>query len=323
MLRILYAYNKGVMREISIDKLKNELNKRKIKKLNDIGNRVWIDVFNPTEKELDILVDITTIPKYEYKICLDPDERPRVEVNEEYDYNLIIFKSPHVGKDYIDTTTTGFFFKKNYLVTIHSEKVSSIRDLFQEFKNKRIEQDLERLICSLFGLSLKNYESIIDNLEESVDKLEEAIFKTNQIDFEIFLDMKETLIYFRKALVSNRDMFNTIISKNYVKFSKTNLDLIDDLKNEIEQLIEAEDILRERLTSSLEIYLSLSSNRLNETMKVMTLLATLFIVPTLISSIYGMNFKYMPLINHPYGFWYSIGIMLIGMVLLLLYFRKI
>jgi len=309
----------------SLDDIKKELRedtKKKKKGVKKSAIKMWIDVFKPSEEEISAISKLTRVPKEEIEICLDPDEKPRIEINKELGYNLIIVRVPLIGKDFIATTTLGMFFTKDYLLTVHTDKVPSVREVYNSLKGtKHTEFNPLKIIHSIVFHSVNNYSKIFDSFEKDVDKIEETIFSNQDVDLETFLSMKESLIYFRKGLAANRDVL-ALILKKHISISDEILDDFEDLKNDVEQLIEIEDILRDRIASSLDVYLSISSNRMNETMKTLTILATLFVFPTLVSSIYGMNFKYMPLINHPYGFWFSLLIMIIGILILLVLFKK-
>ncbi len=313
-----------LFKNISYDSLLNRIRSKNKKitylsKVRDLN--VWIDIFNPSDVELLKISKISNIPVEEIKICLDPDEKPRIEINKEYNYNLIIIKVPYTTPEYTSTTTLGFFFKDNYVISVHIDKVSSVKAVFNILRLKK-NQEFQPLsiLRDIIYYSLRNFSGIFDSLEKDTDRLEEEIFKVANIDLEIFLSMKETMIYFRKALASNRDVLSLILKK-HLPVTVDLLNDFEDLKNEIDQLIEIEDILRDRITSSLDVYLSLASNRMNETMKTLTVLASLLVFPTLVSSIYGMNFKYMPLLDHPLGFWFSILIMFGGVLILLVFFK--
>ena len=97
--------------------------------------------------------------------------------------------------------------------------------------------------------------------------------------------------------------------------------MIHQLHNDIIQLIDENNLYHERLTGVVDAYLTKQSNDLNEIMKSFTVIASLILLPTLIAGAYGMNLV-LPLRDHPQGFWILLGIMIVGVVLMLFFFKK-
>ena len=130
------------------------------------------------------------------------------------------------------------------------------------------------------------------------------------------------MIFFHKALIGNREVL-TGIEKEFLREIKgANLRRFRYLYNDVTQLIEMVGTHREVLTGTLDIYLTSVSNNMNEVMKRLTVITSFILIPTLISGIYGMNFKGMDEFNWPYGQFFAYGMMFISTLAVFFYFKK-
>ena len=164
------------------------------------------------------------------------------------------------------------------------------------------------LLKDILNKIIKNFSDNIDKLEEEVNYQEDVTFdeKVNNDPKPIF-KLKKELIYLKKALNSNKE----VISK---------MENMEDINIELNQMIDIENTLSSRITAIMEMYMSFTSNKLNETMKSFTVIASLLLLPMLISGIYGMN-VILPMQNTEGSFFIILGIMLIFMVSMLIYFK--
>jgi magnesium transporter len=122
--------------------------------------------------------------------------------------------------------------------------------------------------------------------------------------------------------VSNKDVLSILKRKYLPITTQDDRDHIEDLYYDTLQLIDMETTYRELLVSMMDMSLSLENIRMNQIMKILTMVTTLFAVPVWITGIYGMNFKYMPLLDNPYGFWIICGISTVIIIILLYVFVK-
>lgn len=284
----------------------------------------WIDCYAPSDEELRKLSDKINIKVEELMLGLDEQEVPRVE--EEDDYYLIIFKAPLFEED-ITTTSFGIFIKDNVILTVHTDKIKSIGRLCNLLKTKKPKMLLDRgigfFIYTLLNQITISYSRILLNLEDELDELEDSLLQghNRNITGET-LQLRKMLVYFHKALVSNKDVLS-VLKRKYIPIT-TQEDRwhFEDLYYDILQLIDMETTYRELLVSMMDMNLSLENIRMNQIMKILTMVTTLFAVPMWITGIYGMNFKYMPLIDDPHGFWIVFGISFVVIAILFYVFIK-
>tara|TARA_Y100000310_G_scaffold186269_1_gene186363 strand:+ start:19805 stop:20728 length:924 start_codon:yes stop_codon:yes gene_type:complete len=302
MLKILSFVKKSVKHVNSIDRI------------NLSKNFYWIDLSNPSKQELDKLSSKLKIFPHDLKCSLDKREKPRISNNK--DYSLIIFRAPLPGKDKITSTSpVGVFVSKRFVITVHKGEVKSIKELM---KNHEPFKNLDSFVYDILSSITREYFIYLEKVEEQLDKIETKSLHAESHIKNIF-DVKKTIIYFRKALYANREVTD-FMAKEYIPILKDKV-LFNMLQIEKSQLVDSEELIRERLTTILEIHLTSVSNKLNEVMKSFTVIASVLLLPMVISGIYGMNFRIIPLSQHLHGFWLIIGVMIFGMLLMLLFFR--
>ncbi|NQV08669.1 magnesium/cobalt transporter CorA [Candidatus Woesearchaeota archaeon] len=302
---------------------KKQLIKSSIKDFRSSKNITWIDVLNPSEKEINEISEITRFPIDEIEMALDEDERPRIV--ELYNHALLIVRVPY--KDHKETLTTSLsiFFSEHNIITMHKHKIESIEKIndFSEKIKKDMLKDTTYFLYRLLAEITNNYFRLMDNVEEKIDYLENKVFHSpeNRTVKEIF-EIKKMLIYFHKAFASDREIL-VELEKGYISsIKKTYMRQFRYVYNDLTQLIDMGGTYRDVITGVLDLYLSSTSHSLNIIMKKMTAYASLILVPTLISGIYGMNFRWMPELYWKYGYFFALGLMVFFVVIMYIYFKK-
>jgi len=126
----------------------------------------------------------------------------------------------------------------------------------------------------------------------------------------------------RKVIYPQREAINNLSLSMYKNLSKESIFLFKDIYDDMLIITDLVEDLRETISSILEVHLSVTSNRLNEIMKVLTIISTIFIPLTLIASIYGMNFKFMPELEWKYGYHWALGVMGLVFIFMLIYLKR-
>ena len=251
------------------------------------------------------------------KKCLDNSSRSAII--QRNNYTLILYKGISEKNKVV---TLGIFLTKNYIVTVHKSSITSLNNIqsitLAETPTNIVKNGINYLLHQITEEIGREYFKLFDEIDDELDKLEEKIFKKTKANImqEIFA-VKKVVIYSRQALHANRDALNDLEKI----FQPTDREMIHQLHNDIIQLIDENNLYHERLTGVVDAYLTKQSNDLNEIMKSFTVIASLILLPTLIAGAYGMNLV-LPLRDHPQGFWILLGIMIVGVVLMLFFFKK-
>ncbi|MFW9961081.1 MAG: magnesium/cobalt transporter CorA [Candidatus Thorarchaeota archaeon] len=219
-----------------------------------------------------------------------------------------------------------FLLGEHYLLSFQESE----KPLFDQIKSRisnnlgRIRKDSsDYLAYSLFDLITDHYFVILDEISERIEVLEDEVVEvpTNETLQEIHV-LKRDIITLRRSIWPIRDISSRLLREGSSLIKETTQMYLRDLNDHVIQVNDLLETYRETLTEIMDIYLSSVSNRLNEVMKVLTVISTIFIPLTLIASIYGMNFRFMPELD----ILWSYPLLLITMVLLgttlAIYFKR-
>ena len=291
-------------------------NAKEVKSFRNLKSFHWIKSVQPKKAEIQELSKKLGITLEEFWSNLDQRERPRIE---EFDnFTLIVFKA----RDESTSKTVSFpiFLTSKFVVTASKKPIAGVKKFEEIIKTSKIS-NVEDFLYKLLDAIQRDYYLVLDELEKKIDLLEHKATKSaNENTLEDIFKTKKTLIYFHNALTANREVV-TGIERGLVKDIKK-VRKFRPLYDDIVQLIDMEATYREILTGTLDIYMSSVSNDMNKVMKKVTSYASLILVPTLISGVYGMNFEYIPGLNWEYGYFFAFSLMIVSVVLLYLYFEK-
>jgi magnesium transporter len=170
---------------------------------------------------------------------------------------------------------------------------------------------------------LNIYFEVLDDIENRIDQIEDKVVKTPKIDIvEKIFETKKTLIYFTKTMGANREVSASVEKEYLSEIDKKRARQFRTLYNDTVQLVDMSSTYRDILTGTLDTYLSSISNNLNKIMKTLTVGASFILIPTLIASIYGMNFRAMPELYWKYGYIFSFGLMILSVSATYIFFKK-
>jgi magnesium transporter len=297
-----------------------KIHQQPLETLNLVRSVAWIDVIDPTMQDLSILKKKFNIPLTELRHALDMKERPRIKATR--DYTFIIFGS-HVKEGGYASAPVGLFLTKRYVLSIHADKIPALQDI--DIKSDIFLQVMHRgtsfLLYTLLFRMIKGYFTPLEKIEDDVESLEERVIDhySPQSSHQIS-SLKRKLVYLLKTLRGDHDVVTSLIRTEPMIKDKR---MFEDLNIELLQLIGEVDLFLERLNTSLDIYLTAMSNRLNEVMKSFTVLASLLLLPMLVTGLYGMNVA-LPFQGHPHAFWMIVlfmGLIIIAM-LTIFHFKK-
>ncbi len=285
-----------------------------------------VDIVDPTKEELGRLCDVIGVVPSELEKF--SEERPHVE---DYDnLSLILFKYPR-EKSKSKSFAALVSKSGNFVVVIRKSDCKAL-DAFislpKDLKIKLFQKGPSHILYRVLDEVMSSYFRILDKIEDDTDKVEKtSLLENGKKAVSDIFRLKKTLLFFHKDLIANREVV-TAIEKEYISHvDKKTIRKFRDLYNDIVQLIDVEETYRDILTGSLDVHLSSVSNNLNATMKRLTVIASFALVPTLIASIYGMNFNTqfsanMPELNWAFGYPFSLLIMLASVIAMYIYFKK-
>lgn len=289
---------------------------------------VWVDMTAPTAEELKAVARLTEISEEELKQWMDGRKRPiTIDIG---NYSLIILKVPIArssGKIITEPCVMLISKLKNDFITIHNHPflaINRIRSYSDQHKKQIFEEGTTEIFYTLTSEIVDSYHEVLDMIQKIITQAEAMVLKAakNAQLMDKILNVKEAMIYFHRTLAENREIVSSL-EKEYVSFlDAQKLPKFRGLVSGLTQLIEINSTYRDILTTITEIYLTTVSNNLNVIMKKITSWAAIILIPSLIAGIYGMNFKFFPTLNWTYGFWLSLGLMIVAVTLLYRFFRR-
>src|SRR5680860_55391 len=292
---------------INIDGLSNTLEIEKLGKYYELHPLLLEDISNTNQRP-----KIDEYPGYIFmvvKMLYFPKHSSDKNIN-----NLVIEHiSLVMGKDYILT------FQES-----DGDVFEGVRDRITNNKGRIRSNGADYLLFCLLDAIIDNYFEVIDNISEKIETLEEKLFQTqanDEITFEI-QELKRTILRIRRAVFPLREVLSRLekLGNNLIEDKTRNY--FRDLYDHIIQVSENIDIYREMTRGLMEMYMTTISNRMNEVMKVLTIIATIFIPLTFIAGVYGMNFEYIPELQWKYSYFVLWGIMIFIFLSMIYYFRR-
>jgi len=289
-------------------------------------NVVWADVSDPTSKDFEELAEEFGFHHLSIDDCRNEHQRPKVEEYPGY-YFIVLYETELAGpEDRLELRELNIFLGKNYLVTVHSRPIRAIettRRLWHEWMD-RSEQGSGLLAYLLIDAIVDDYLPLLDVMSDRMDDLEDSIFgqfKSEAIE-EIF-GIKKKLLYLRRAIAPLRDVFNTLLRREQPIFPREIHIYFQDVFDHLIRVADTIDTLRDMLSSTMEAYLSVAGNRMNQIMKRLTSISTILMSVTLIAGIYGMNFVLMPELRWRYGYVFALLSMIVVGLALYMYLKKV
>jgi magnesium transporter len=193
-----------------------------------------------------------------------------------------------------------------------------VRERLRRGKGRIRKKGSDYLAYALIDAIVDSYYTILERLGENIESLqEELVSEPKQEDLQIIQHLKRDMLSFRKSVWPLREVLGGLTKSESTLIKEDVLVYVRDVYDHAIQVIDTIETFRDMLAAMLDIYLSSVGNRMNEVMKVLTIMATIFIPMTFLAGIYGMNFKYMPELEWRYAylfFWIVVLVVLIAMV---------
>jgi magnesium transporter len=257
---------------------------------------------------------------------LNTYHRPKIEIYP--DYLFVILKQLSYSQETFNLKKSQFsiVWGKNFVLTFQeqeSEIFNPIKKLLKNDEGQLRKLGADYLVYALIEIIVDNYYVILDQGGEKLELLEEILIKNPTLkNSQTIHDLKMELLFLRKSVWPLREILSTL--------SKESLDLVSDntriyfrdVYDNVVQIIEMIEALREMASDMMDIYLSSINNKLSEVMKVLTIISTIFIPLTFIAGVYGMNFRFMPELEWRAGDFLVLTLMGLVAATMLLYFKR-
>lgn len=253
-------------------------------------------------------------------------QRPKME--DFVDYLFVVLKMLHYDEKEkaVRAEQVSLILGSNYVISFQETEgdvFDPIRERIRMERGRIRKMGADYLAYSLIDEIVDNYFVILEKLGEKIEDMEDALITNPTPEtLQAIHGLKREMIFLRKSVWPLREVISRLERWESPLIDKSIAIYLRDVYDHTIQVIDAIETFRDMLSGMLDIYLSSVSNRMNEVMKVLTIIATIFIPLTLIAGIYGMNFKYMPELEQPWSYPVVWLIMLVVGIVMVIYFRR-
>jgi magnesium transporter len=244
------------------------------------------------------------------------------------DYIFLVLKMLYFEEEEneIKSEQVSFILGSNYVLSFQEKEgdvFNPVRERVKNSKGRVRKMGADYLVYTLIDAIVDNYFIILEKLGEKIEDLEdELVDRPRQETLQVLHYLKREMVFLRKSVWPLREAISGLQREESPLIMDSTKIYLRDVYDHTIQVIDAVETFRDMLSGMLDIYLSSISNRMNQIMKVLTIIATIFIPLTFIAGIYGMNFKYMPELEWRWGYFIVLGIMTIIAIWMLIYFRR-
>ncbi len=291
------------------------------------NNVNWLNIDGLHETEVvEKIGKMLNIHPLTQEDILNTEQRPKIEEYAEYIYIVLKMIYPDGSGDDLLSEQVSILLGANYVVTFQEVKgdiFAPVKERLRTGKGRVRTMSADYLAYLLMDALVDNYFIILEKFGEEIEGIEEVLLKNPQTEtLHRIHNLKWDLLSMRKSLWPLREEINNLIKTESSLVKQSTFLYLRDLYDHTIRAVEIIETLRDLISGMLEIYLSSISNRMNEVMKVLTLIATIFMPLTLVVGIYGMNFEFMPELHIRWAYPAVLFLMLgvgVGMVF---YFKK-
>lgn len=292
----------------------------------DTPQVTWVNVCGLHDTELIKQIgDKFNIHPLVLEDILNTETRPKIEITDNYIFIAMKLLTNNNEDNQIVTEQISFILGNTFVFSFLEKSDSIFNPIKDRIKNNygRVrKQASDYLFYALMDVVVDQYYLVLEQIEEKIELLDdEVINSADRSQIEKIYNLKNKLLLTRRSLWPLREIFSRLIREESPLINRKVIPYLRDLLDHTIQITETIDLQREITNGLMETHLSLMSYKMNEVMKVLTVIATIFIPLTFIVGIYGMNFPNMPEMEWPWAY-FGLWVVMILIVLFMVYFFR-
>ncbi len=303
---------------------------REVAQLLAEGGPLWVDIDSTVRSQHALLEKVFKFHPLAIEDTLNPASRVKIE---EYEgYLFIILRGIALATDTddpydLETQDLYCFLGSQYLVTVHAGAMPSVERVAEAIRQspELLNRGVERALHAILDDTVDSFFPILEQIDQFIDGLEERVF----VDFDEhalrdLFQVKRLVLSLRRYLQPSREVMNVLTNRPSTLLTPDVQLYFRDIYDHVLRINDSLDTYRDLLSSTMDSYLTQVSNRLGQTTKALSVLATMSIPFVVVSGMWGMNFGSIPLSNWPHGFWFMLLLQLGlgGMLLFYLRWRR-
>ncbi len=258
---------------------------------------------------------------------INTDHRPKLEDFE--DYLFLVGRRLQIAPEGMKVTKkqSSLILGRGWVISFGEDADSTAYSPMVERLRKGVGRSrklgADYLFSALLDIMVDSYFQVVEALEDRVEEIENEVM--DQPDERVLTriyHLKRQVLQLRRTIWPMREAANALIRDEFPLIGEQVLPFVRDIYDHTTHVLEATDALRENLSALLDLCLSQAGNRMNQVMKVLTIIATIFIPLTFLAGLYGMNFKYMPELDLAWSYPALLVVMSLMALVMILFFRR-
>ena len=293
----------------------------------DAAESLWVDMLAPGDVERRLLLEVFHFHELAVEDAMAEVHHPKIEAYDNFLYLILHGIEAAKRQKGIVTHDVDFFLGRNFLVSVHQAPSRSIEAELEVCARHHhiLAEGPGNLLHRIVDRMVDHYSPEVDRLEERIESLERAVFERPQKNpLRDILKLKADVATLRRVALPQRDALARLARREFPQISEALGYKFRDVYDHLVRLTDEAIFLQDRVTGLLDAHLANTSNRLNQVMKVLTVIATIFMPLTVLTGMYGMN---VTLPHFPGGdgtqFWWITGIMAVISGTMLWMFRRL
>jgi magnesium transporter len=322
MIRTLYRHRSGTL---VVDLPKEQL----VNAAKDPQTRLWIDLVGPTEEESrGVFQELFHFHPLAIEDAITDVHVPKVDDYGNYLY--LVFHTVGMGEERMDIHTyeLDVFLGANFLITMHEDTRDSLEKLWlpEYHQQNGLARGPAYLLYDLLDRQVDGYVPILDRFEHELERLGDSLFRKPPLQEEALLNdiltAKSSALRLHRVLAPQRELLHRLSRNDYAVVPSEARIYFHDVYDHLVRLTDLAESMRDLASSTIETHLALVNNRMNEVMKLLTIISTIFIPLSFVAGIYGMNFEFMPELHWRFGYLFVWLIFLTIAMVLVRFFRR-
>lgn len=287
------------------------------------GGQLWVDIDANDRSQHALLEKVFGFHHLAIEDTLSP--RTRVKLEEYGAYLFLVIRAvrfdARTDNPYdLETVNVYCFLGAHYFVTVHSAPARAIEEVRERLERSPdlLARGSEMVAHGVIDVTVDEFLPMVDHVDDLVDKLEESLFERyDEGAIKDIFQVKRLVVQLRRHLGPLREVLNVLTNRPHTCITASSQVYFRDVYDHTIRIVESLESVRDLVATVLDTYLTQASNRMNRVMKQLSIVATISLPLVVLTGIFGMNFSQMPLIHHPLGFFWGLGIM--GMAALAIY----
>ena len=284
--------------------------------------KTWFHVFAPDAEERQALVERLDLHELAFNDAVRERHPPKIE---DYGEHLFVISHTPMDEGPRPTRKVAIFLAERWILTVTMLPLDAVQKVEQWVVNEcdRFLTKVERVAHALLDRQLDNFETLVDDCVDRVETLECGVADRAELScLNQIQELRRDTSRLTRIVRAQRDVLQSLSRTSHPALSEEIRPYLRDLYDHCLRIYDHLDGMRESLSAARDGYLSAVNNRLSDTMKVLTVIATIMMPLSLVAGIFGMNFGWMPLLQNPIGFWVSMGMMALVAGGMLFWFRR-